>query len=64
VACVAAARDLAAAPGVVLGFLQATCKACHDDASRAAKFSVTSLGDDYSDARWVRILDRVAAGEI
>ena len=53
----AASRD-------IRGFLKANCVSCHDDASATAKLSVESLGDDFADPRWVRIHDRVKAGEM
>ena len=59
-----AAPGRAAAPAAVRGFLKANCIACHDDASATANLSVESLGDDLTDPRWVRIHDRVAAGEM
>jgi hypothetical protein len=64
--CLAAAAALPcpAASGDVRGFLKANCMSCHDDASAEARLSVESLGDDFADPRWVRIHDRVQAGEM
>jgi len=45
-------------------FMQDHCAACHDAASATAKLVTESLPDDFTDPRWVRIHDRVAAGEM
>lgn len=45
-------------------FMHDHCADCHDAASATADFVMESLPDDFSDPRWVRIHDRVAAGEM
>lgn len=40
------------------------CGICHDAASATAKLVTESLPDDFSDPRWVRIRDSVAADEM
>ena len=59
-------------PAAVAGFLAAHCADCHGDGGEEGGFAIESLGwpDDglafSSDghARWVRVLDRIATGEM
>jgi hypothetical protein len=57
----------AAIPGVE-GFIQTHCADCHDSATKEAGLDLTTLAFDPSDranlALWVRIHDRVLAGEM
>lgn len=49
-------------------FIEANCASCHDDVEKKGGFDLTSLSSDLSNAktleRWVRVHDRVAAGEM
>jgi hypothetical protein len=58
------ACGLGPVPAGAQRFLAANCLACHDDAQATANLSVESLTDDFGDPRWVRIHDRLAAGEM
>lgn len=64
VAAFVAAIDGPFALGSVREFLTTHCASCHDDGTATAGLSVGSLGDDFTDPRWVRIHDRVTAGEM
>jgi hypothetical protein len=50
------------------GFLKANCQDCHSGESAEAGFDLESLSGDLSDSeailRWVRVYDRVKAGEM
>ncbi len=61
----------AAAPGAIPGlqpFLEANCMECHDSDVNKGDLDLTSLSTDGADAaalkKWVRVFDRVAAGEM
>src|SRR4051794_12864110 len=54
--------------GPPAGFFEAHCHRCHDDVSKRGGLDLTSLEFDPADpaniARWVKVYDRVAAGEM
>jgi hypothetical protein len=55
-------------PGSVKAFLEANCISCHDSETKAGRFDLTALPQKFNDAgavaKWVRVFDRVTAGEM
>jgi len=51
-------------PPQVQIFINAYCTDCHDDATAKAKLSLESLPAVFGDPVWVRVHDRIAAGEM
>ncbi len=66
----AATAPVTGNPGspLVPEFIEANCASCHDDVEKKGGFDLTSLGFDLTNAktmeRWVRVHDRVDAGEM
>ena len=63
-----AATCWAATPPVVGAFIQKNCVVCHNSSSPAARLDLAKLSYDPADpdnfATWVKIYDRVSAGEM
>src|SRR6266536_2670499 len=69
IACLPAAAALSpAADPPPRAFLDAHCVSCHDAESKKGNLDLTALNADVGDpkafARWVKVHDRVAAGEM
>jgi Protein of unknown function (DUF1592)/Protein of unknown function (DUF1588)/Protein of unknown function (DUF1587)/Protein of unknown function (DUF1585)/Protein of unknown function (DUF1595)/Planctomycete cytochrome C len=62
------AKPLVPAPAALQGFLKNTCTECHDAETKKGNLDLTALSFDLSDrqaqARWVKVYDRLAAGEM
>ncbi len=62
------ALPAASGPADLRGFIEAHCARCHDDVERKGELDLTALVADPARPadfdRWVRVHDRVAAGEM
>lgn len=62
------AKPLVPAPAALQNFLKSTCTECHDADTSKGNLDLTALTFDLSDrqahARWVKVFDRVTAGEM
>src|SRR4051812_1595194 len=68
-ACVVASLPAAArAADPAKAYFDAHCASCHDAASKAGNFDITTLKLTLTDpdnfAKWVKVYDRIAAGEM
>jgi len=51
-------------PGDMHAFLKKYCFDCHGNDVAKAKLSLETLAPDFNDARWVRVHDKLSAGEM